>query len=500
MSKQEVLSRMTFGQRVAEEEIDELTHYFVETDNWNQLFSNRVDVVYGPKGAGKSALYALLLARREELFKRFIILAAAENPRGAPAFRDLTVDPPAGEREFIGLWKLYFACLLVRVFKDYGIRGSESEEMANVLEREGLIPKEWSLGALVRAVGDYVRSAIRPQGVEIGIEVDPATGLPTGFKGKITFQEPSASARGRGFMSVDQILTLAEEALGDAGFSVWLLLDRLDVAFTENAVLEAHALGALFHAYLDIQAYRHFRLKVFLRTDIWRKITAGGFREASHITRHMTISWDRRTLMSLVARRAIQNQVIRDYYQAVPEDILASAATQDELFYRMCPGQVDVGPNKSATFEWVLNRTRDATGQTAPRELIHFLNRLREVQVRRLEVGEVGPEGEELFVRAAFKEALPEVSRVRLEQTLLAEYPDLRDYIHALRGEKTLQTLGTLAKIWRVTEERAIQTAARLVEIGFFELRGSKETPSYWVPFLFRDALSMVQGTADSEE
>ena len=65
-----------------------------------------------------------------------------------------------------------------------------------------------------------------------------------------------------------------------------------------------------------------------------------------------------------------------------------------------------------------------------------------------------------------------------------------------LDGEKTSQTPKTLSKIWKVSEEEALKIAKQLVEIGFFEPKGSKDAPKYWVPFLYRDALSMVQGTA----
>jgi hypothetical protein len=43
----EVLKQTTFGQRVAEEETELLEKYFVETDHWQRLFSDAVDVVYG---------------------------------------------------------------------------------------------------------------------------------------------------------------------------------------------------------------------------------------------------------------------------------------------------------------------------------------------------------------------------------------------------------------------------------------------------------------------
>jgi hypothetical protein len=97
----------------------------------------------------------------------------------------------------------------------------------------------------------------------------------------------------------------------------------------------------------------------------------------------------------------------------------------------------------------------------------------------------------------AFKAAMPEVSRVRLEQTLYAEHPDRKAWMEKLRGEKTSHTPETLATIWGLTPDVAAHTAGTLASIGFFEQRGTKQLPEYWVPFLYRDALDLVQGTAE---
>jgi hypothetical protein len=169
---------------------------------------------------------------------------------------------------------------------------------------------------------------------------------------------------------------------------------------------------------------------------------------------------------------------------------------QEDFIYRMCPKQVEVAANKRNTIDWILSRTSDGSKDTAPRELIHFLNALRDVQVKRLEVGEEGPAGEELFARQAFKDALPEVSKVRLEQTLYAEYPELKKSIEKLRGAKTLHTPETLALLWECSPEAAKTIAGKLAAIGFFEERGDHFSPQFWVPFLYRDALDMVQGSA----
>lgn len=495
-TKLQTLRDTSFGFRIAEDETDALETYFVETESWRKLFSGEVDVVYGPKGSGKSALYTLLVKRSDQLFDRKVIAKAGENPRGAPAFKDLAVDPPTSESEFVGLWKLYCLCLLAELFREFGCNGTEAKTIRAALEKEGLLPSG-SLKALLRGALDYVRAATRIAGIETGIGLDPVTGMPNGFNGKITFHEPSASARQRGIVSVDELLATANTELTRQDFTAWILLDRLDVAFAESPDLEQAALRALFKAYLDMLALDRIRLKIFLRTDIWRRITSGGFREASHITRTMTIVWDRRSLVNLVIRRAAQNPPLQSYYSADPDEVLESAATQEAFFYRMAPDQVDVGPNKPSTVDWVLTRCRDASKQTAPREVIHLLSALRDEQIRRLELGDPEPEGELLFARTSFKEALRPVSKVRLEQTIYAEYPSLKEPLEKLRGEKTSYRTRSLADLWNISEEEAMRLAQQLAEVGIFEVRGSRSDPEYWVPFLYRDALDLVQGSAD---
>jgi hypothetical protein len=106
VNKREILTSSTFGQPIAEDEADDLNSYFVETDQWRRVFSGEIDIVYGPKGSGKSALYSLLRKKQEELLGRGIIPAAGESIRGTPVFADLVADPPASEEEFRALWKL----------------------------------------------------------------------------------------------------------------------------------------------------------------------------------------------------------------------------------------------------------------------------------------------------------------------------------------------------------------------------------------------------------
>ncbi len=83
MDRLTLLKQLSFGARVAEEETAGLASYFVETDQWNRIFRGEIDIVRGEKGAGKSAIYALLVTKTDDFFDKNILLITAERPRGA---------------------------------------------------------------------------------------------------------------------------------------------------------------------------------------------------------------------------------------------------------------------------------------------------------------------------------------------------------------------------------------------------------------------------------
>lgn len=496
IDKQQVLAQVSLGQRVAEDELDELASYFVETDQWRKILSGQKDVIFGPKGSGKSALYSALVARAP-LFreKEDVLLISTERPQGTPAFKNLVSDPPTSETEFVGLWKLYVLSLIGSELERNDVDSESARQVRSVLAKEGLLPPgATSLSERVKSVVDYVRRWLLPQSLESTIHFD-AAGNATGIGTKITPGEPTDSERASGVWSVDALIAQADKALEEAGLHVWVLFDRLDVAFADSRALEANALRALFKCYLDAMAARRIRFKIFLRTDIWNSINEGGFREASHITRTLTIKWSEPTLLNLVVRRLLKSDLLVASTGVTPARVLSSAEEQRKFFDQLVPEKVDVG-NNPMTFGWILGRVKDGTNSVAPREVIHLLTEAKDAQASMLERGEEPPPGQEILTRQALREALLPVSRARLEQTVYAEYPVLKPAILALAQEKTEQDKFSLSLIWDTGYEEARAKADELVAIGFFERRGDKSSPRYWVPFLYRPGLGMVQGVA----
>lgn len=491
---QQVVQSITLGSRIAEEERDDLSSYFVETESWRKVYQGEVDVIFAPKGGGKSAIYSMLMAQEGEFFDRGILLSTAENPSGGTAFAEVEKEPPSSEDAFIGLWKIYFLTIIAQTLASYDFKSIPAKKLLTTLEEAGLLPPRANARRqMVRRAMDYVASFFRaPASVEAALTIDPSTGLPV-FLPKITFFEPTIEERESGSLFIDELFDLAEEALDTGEASVWILLDRLDIAFADSPKLEANALRALFRVYRDLQTRRSIELKIFLRSDIWESITRGGFREASHITRDLRIEWNESTLLRLAVQRLLRSEGIRSYYGVDRETVLSDIERQKAFFYQVYPHQIDQGSKKPATIDWCLSRTKDGTGHNAPRELIHLLSETRNSQLKRFENGQSALEGGVVFDRQAFKEALPSVSNARLTQTLYAEHASLRPYIEKLENQKTRHSASSLAAIWDVSEVEGKRVAEQLVVIGLFEPRGS----DYWVPFMYRPALEMVQGSAD---
>jgi hypothetical protein len=486
MKKKDILAATDFGHRIAEEEAKDLRDYFVETNQWKSMFAGDVDVVYGAKGSGKSAIYSLLLSHEPQLNARGIHVVAAENPRGTPVFRQLVTDPPAAEEEFRGLWKLYFLCLVGHRLRALGNLRYPGPQVVRKLEESKLLPPDGSLGGMLRGALDYVRRAVRADSIGVGIELNEATGLPSGISGKITLREPSASLREAGLASVDELLKQADTALDNEKLRVWVLLDRLDVAFADSEDLECSALRALFRVYLDLVGLKAISFKIFLRSDIWSRIRyqgGQGFREASHISRHTTINWNGQSLLNLIIRRLLHNEIIRVEYQADPELILADTNKQIKLFMQIFPPQTNL--------DWMLVRLCDGSRQTAPRELIHLLHCARNIQLKKLELGGPEPGAQTLFDVRSLRQALPEVSQVRFEQTLCAEYPKWRPYLVRLKGEAAHLALAGLSRVWQRPLEETATIAEGLVEIGVLQKQGSRDSPIFWVPYLYQHALEI---------
>lgn len=494
MEKIDLLKAVNFGSRVAEQETT-LSEYFVETEQWRKIKNDVIDIVYGPKGSGKSALFSLLLAEKSNFLSRGICIVPAENIRGEPIFKSLTNDPAPSEFHLLVLWKLYILGLIAEYLRSSGIRSDEANSLIMAMESCGLLPKIFDIETLLRSVKSYLKKLVdNGSGSEktFKIDLNQETMLPEAVS--ITWNSEKQKSDDLSKIPVTGLLKVASRALELANIKLWVILDRLDVAFSDTKNLEKSALRALFRTYNDLGNFKNISLKIFVRNDLMDRINEDGFREASHIIRTANIEWDRNEILHLVVKRFVKNNEILNYFNVSPNEILPSISKQEDFIEQIFPEQIDTGKNPK-TFDWILSRLQDGNHITTPREVIHMLECITTNQINRLGRGETKGNKTPIYDRNVFKPALAEVSKTKFENTLCAEYPEYKTFMEKMRGGKAEYHTQNLAQIWSTEKADAEDIAEKLHKIGFFEKKTSKKHgQTFWIPFIYRDALSIVKG------
>lgn len=490
MSKlSEVLAQVNFGSRVAEDETKELGRYFVETAQWSRISSGEKDVVYGPKGAGKSALYAVLVERGEDFSQQDIIVVSAEQSQGAPLFAEVVTDPPRTEQEWRMLWRAYFIGIVADVLESFAIETDAAKEVFEGLEKNGLRQGK-GLKALLRSAREFAHRLGGAKNLEAEAGVDPATGaMRLGAKLQLDDAE-----RGdlEAAIAVASLLEAADKALSEAGKEVWIALDRLDAAFMDPAI-ESPAIRALMRVYRDLAGFEQIALKIFLRQDIWTAIVDNDvFREGSHIVRDESINWNRDTLLNLAIRRMLRNEALCEHFGVDPNVVLAGVEEQERLFERLFQ---KVDPNENM-LDWALESIRDGHRRSAPRELIHLLGELRDKQLERLQVGRPDPPDGAFFDLDVRALALEAVSRTHLEKTLYSEIRKIKEYVEVLRGGRVRYTEEELKRLWEGSVDSVEGLIKTLLDAGFLRRLPPPEG-GFEVAMLYRPALELFEDEQD---
>ena len=273
-----------------------------------------------------------------------------------------------------------------------------------------------------------------------------------------------------------------------------VMFDRLDEAFQHDRDLERAALKGLLRAHLDICSYgTPLRTKLFLRTDVLHRVTEGsGFVNATHI-RTQRISWDTKSIVDLVSKRIVDNETFRTTF-GIEANQIASEVDRRSVVTRVLPAEME----SLDIFSFVIQRTVDASDEPNPRNVITVLRLARQSQLRICDRDdpEYGLYGS-LIGQDAMKAAMKELSSTRLEDTLFAEFHQLRPYVEKLKGRSFIYTREELASVLSLSLNE--YQFSRLVEdlkySGFMRESGSGQLS---VPILYRPALHLYSGRLKS--
>ncbi len=485
MKMREVLKTLDLGNSVAEFD-DSLERYFVETETFRALVENRVDVVAGDKGTGKTALFRILERRYRRLPElESVEVITAFNPTGNPVFQRLVHEQPLTEGQYRSVWKAYFLSLVGNwALNIAGEDASDSfRALHQLLSRTGLRANDDSPQTIFNRLANSLRRLLNPKAAEMSLTFSE-TGVPI-VTPRVEFgkDEPQGTPE----VSHEVALRLLNTCIEELGCSVWVILDRLDEAFQGFPAVEVPALRALLRSYLDLLEFEHIRLKLFVRRDLFRKVVAGGFVNLTHVNARKTeIIWDEDDLLNLLCKR------MKESGQFLAQ-INAQGGSNEEIFAAVFPSQIDVGERKPTTWNWIMSRIRDGNHVKPPRNLIDLIMKAREAQIRREDREPRQFERGLAIIEAdSFRRALSRLSDERVEDTLLAEAGEAVELIERFKNEKSEHNRESLTKLLGMRNGELEDAIRRLTDIGFLEEIGQ----TFKVPMLYREGMQIVQGKA----
>lgn len=502
----DLLQNLDLGSSVAES--DSLLEVArVETSAFTDLLNDRVDLIPGTKGSGKSALFRIFVNFLPDYLirQRKVVVAHGVQSPGDPVFHAFSDQfEKLDERNFVSFWCVYLVSLAHEQFikgERYAplLKNAASEissfvkacQAAKIPEIKA--PKslrdilEWALHA-VSIWKPGLTYKLPDNSGEIQLSLFGRVEIPT-KKDNTNIREESLPKY------VNDIRESLENVLKKAELSLWLMIDRLDEIFPRRSELEKLALRGLLRS-MRFFSSESIRVKIFLRDDMLDQVVRAedGFTALTHITVRQadTLRWTEGQILSMVVKRIFANPKMVSYLTIDKQRLDASAEYRSKAFYKIFPPTVHGGNRQSETLRWIYNRCSDGRNVVTPRDVLDLLKRATQKQHDDC-IANVEGESNHIIGSLALQYGLQELSKRKKQTYLQAEFPHLWKHIEYFIGGKTEYDESSLKKILGKDWKPIVDD---LISIGFFSPKQKRGGRLFWIPFLYRHGLQLTQGKA----
>ena len=421
---------------------------FLRTNHVDEFLDDRVVLILGGKGSGKTALFQFVTRNDISSAKRVVAVHGPGVGLAPDVLSRLLDGAPEAQDTF---WRTYLLASIDLT--------DSMGDMRPVLDTFRNLQRNPSQ-ANDRLLNSILQFLSAPNA---GVQVDAC------------------------WRRVDQHLAQTERHTS-------LCLDGLDAAFKNNVTRRERSLAALMVGWQATFAQlKAVELKIFLRNDIWEQLA---FPEKSHLRgRAMKLTWESLSLWQMVIKRALASVRFENWasmHAPIRVEPKAVEATGLDALIpyldRLLERRIWTGKN-ALSRNWIQNRLTDAQGTIYPRDLLSLLWEAMTEEERRLQQGQAVANAS-VISRQSLPEALVPMSRQRV-QALEEEYQELKPVLESLRGLQArspdTKTLRERAAASPLGEDKTLQL---LSEAGFVSF---EETGGYRVPDLYRHGLDMTR-------
>jgi hypothetical protein len=200
--------------------------------------------------------------------------------------------------------------------------------------------------------------------------------------------------------------------------------------------------------------------------------------------RSQRIAWDEPTLVDLIARRLVENEAFQSAF-GISSASMFSSAERMAAINKLLPQRI----KSMQTVSWIIKHVTDGTGEPNPRNVLTFLGSARRQQliICDRDDPDFANQGS-LISEDAVARAYKEVSKIRLTDTLYAEFNDLRPFIEKLTGTHWSYSYRQLQSTALIEPSDFPQVKASLIYSGLLSERPGRTLE---VAPLYRPALRL---------
>jgi len=453
-----IIEDLQFSNVDAEREQANLSHIFQKTSNFYDFLDDKVCLVTGRKGTGKTALYFLFLKHfpvvKSLINRSDAITILSGHGTSSPSrptqsrFNAIHKNLKESQDSWLGFWAAYALFIIMR---DY----SQSVTSLTKEKHKASKYKELKDGF------DKIKGLqFRSEHQELLLQWCQNSDL-----------EPL----------IFDALKDINDYLKDQDLKIWLLYDNLDQDLKEDNNLRNNALTGLFKLIqeFDAQELTHLRIKVFLREDIWERLI---FDNRSHLRgRSIKLEWKRIDLLRFAYRQVTQSEKFKALVRQVdpiPDPDSATEETLVEALKILWGDRIRLGSRGKYLYRWVYDRLSDTSGATYPRSLVVLLTKARELELDSRDDPKSKPPVDRLFRSRFMALALEEASRARCQE-MREEYGNLSAFFDSLSGKDALLQPQELRQCWENSAREVEPDFERFVQllksIGLAEWRPKDE-------------------------
>jgi hypothetical protein len=487
-----LISRFDVGTSTAEKD-PLLPSAQIKTQEFYDIyFLDRIDIVRGIKGSGKTALYRVFSILKDDLKaenKIFSIFGIEAS--GDPVFVQFKSElSQLSALEFENFWTIYFLSLIRQELNNNGSLKSLISDKSLIDNFEKIwqtknIPfanEKTGLHELIRNIINLFHriKKIDPK-LELCASPNGAIAATPGMG--VEFEEDDISYKPKHVRDlIDAIINM----LSANDIRIWIFLDRLDEVFPRRSTEEENGLKGLLKAAYNISCHE-LRIKIFLRDDIISQLASSkdGFTALTHVTDRAssTMTWTKDNLLLLIVKRICAIAKIRDYFSISDVKIENNAEYRKEIFYKIFPDKI----GKYSTLDWLLSSCADGNGIVTPRDLIDLINFAKSIEYKDFSIRK--GDRDRLLSEDSLKKAFEQLSIEKKNKFLMAEFPHMRSKILKLEGGYSIHNQSSLEALYQ-TDWKIV--ASDFISIGLF--RHIPKKGQYKIPRIWMKGLSITQG------